>query len=109
MAKKEYSEGSFGAYFVKLIKDHGFSQTKFASELGVSKTYLVDVFNGRLKPPAPEMQDRIIQVLSLEETERNDFYNRAADGRNELPKDIVEYLISNKTEIDNIRERMREC
>lgn len=44
MAKKEYAEESFGAYFVKLIKDHEYSQAKFASDLGVSKTYLFDVF-----------------------------------------------------------------
>ena len=90
MAKKEYAEGSFGAYFVKLIKDHDYSQAKFASDLGVSKTYLFDVFNGRVKPPTPDMQDRIV-----------------ADGRHELPKDIVDYLTNNQAEIDSLRERMR--
>lgn len=107
MAKKEYIEGSFGAYFVKLIKDHNYSQAKFAATLGVSKTYLFDVFNGRVKPPAPEMQDRIIDVLHLDSNERNEFYSKAAEGRHELPKDIVEYLTNNKTEIDCLRERMR--
>ncbi|MBE6947695.1 MAG: helix-turn-helix transcriptional regulator [Ruminococcaceae bacterium] len=107
MAKKEYIEGSFGAYFVKLIKDHNYSQAKFAAELGVSKTYLFDVFNGRVKPPAPEMQDRIIEVLHLNNSDRDEFYSKAAEGRHELPKDIVEYLTNNKTEIDGLRERMR--
>ena len=107
MTKKEYAEGSFGAYFVKLIKDHNYSQTKFASDLGVSKTYLFDVFNGRVKPPTPEMQDRIVELLLLSDDEKNDFFSKAAYGRNELPKDIVEYLTNNQTEIDNLRERMR--
>ena len=107
MTKKEYAEGSFGAYFVKLIKDHNYSQTKFASDLGVSKTYLFDVFNGRVKPPTPEMQDRIVELLLLTDDEKNDFFSKAAYGRNELPKDIVEYLTNNQTEIDNLRERMR--
>lgn len=92
MAKKEYAEGSFGAYFVKLIKDHDYSQAKFASDLGVSKTYLFDVFNGRVKPPTPDMQDRIVELLRLTDDEKNDFYSKAADGRHELPKDIVEYV-----------------
>ena len=83
MAKKEYAEGSFGAYFVNLIKDHGYSQSKFALDLGVSKTYLFDVFNGRVKPPTPEMQDRIVKLLCLTEDEKNYFYSRAADGRHE--------------------------
>lgn len=108
MAKKEYVEGSFGAYFVKLIKDHNYSQTKFAADLGVSKTYLFDVLNGRVKPPTPDMQERIVELLHLTDNEKNDFYSNAAYGRNELPKDIVEYLMSNKVEIDILRERMRE-
>lgn len=107
MAKKEYIEGSFGSYFVKLIKDHNYSQAKFAIDLGVSKTYLFDVLNGRVKPPTPNMQERIEEMLHLTDDEKNDFYSNAAYGRNELPKDIVEYLINNKAEIDILRERMR--
>ena len=107
VARKTYAEGSFGAYFVKLIKDHHYSQSKFASELGVSKTYLFDVFNGRVKPPTPDMQDRIIELLSLEETEKTEFYTKAAEGRKELPKDIVDYLTNNQSEIDNLRDKMR--
>lgn len=107
MAKKEYAEGSFGAYFVKLIKDHDYSQAKFALDLGVSKTYLFDVFSGRVKPPTPDMQDRIVELLHLIGDEKNEFYSKAADGRQELPKDIVEYLKNNKAEIDCLRERMR--
>ena len=107
MAKKEYAEGSFGAYLVQLIKDHKFSQSKFATELGISKTYLFDVFNNRLKPPAPDMQDRIADLLQLTGEERESFYSRAAEGRCELPKDIVDYLTNNQAEIKNHRERMR--
>ena len=107
MARKQYIEGSFGAYLVELIKAHGYAQAKFATDLGVSKTYLFDVFNGRVKPPTPDMQDRIVELLHLTETEKNEFYNKAALGRSELPNDIVDYLTQNQAEIDNIRERMR--
>ena len=107
MTKKEYAAGSFGAYLVNLISEHHYSQTKFALELGISKTYLFDVFNGRVKPPTPDMQERIVNLLELDEAEKLEFYSKAADGRNELPKDIVEYLTNNKDEIDYLRERMR--
>lgn len=106
MAKKIYGEGSFGAYFVKLLKDHQKSQTDFIAELGISKTYLVDVLNGRLKPPTPDMQERIIEVLQLEGRERHEFYDKVAEGRQELPKDIVEFLVGNRSEIESIRRRM---
>lgn len=107
MAKKEYAEGSFGAYFVKLIRDHNYSQANFAADLGISKTYLFDVFNGRVKPPAPDMQDRIVELLKLKGTEKTELYTKAAEGRKELPKDIVDFLVDNQTEIDILRERMR--
>lgn len=73
----------------------------------MSKTYLFDVFNGRVKPPTPDMQDRIVELLRLTDDEKNDFYSKAADGRHELPKDIVDYLTNNQAEIDSLRERMR--
>lgn len=107
MAKKEYPQGSYGAYLVDLIRKKEFTQEKFAKELKVSKTYLFDVFNGRLKPPAPDMQDRIIATLQLSDTEQAEFYNKSAEGRNELPKDIFDYLKGNTAEINLLRERMR--
>lgn len=106
MARKKYAEGSFGAYFIKLLEEHKKSQAEFIADLGISKTYLVDVLNGRLKPPAPDMQERIIDVLHLEGQERCEFYDRVAQGRQELPKDITDYLLSNKIEIKRLRERI---
>ena len=91
MAKVKYKEGSFGAYFVELIKQHNYSQADFAKDIGVSKTYLVDIFHGRVKPPTPEMQEKIVTMLGLEENEKIDFFSKAAIGRSELPKDIVDF------------------
>ena len=92
---------------MKLIKDHNYSQAKFAADLGISKTYLFDVFNGRVKPPTSDMQECIVELLRLTDSEKAEFYNKAAVGRNELPKDIVDYLKNNQAVIENLRERMR--
>ena len=107
MSKKEYPKGSYGAYLVQLIKNKNFTQEKFAKELKVSKTYLYDVFNGRLKPPTPEMQERIIDILKLTDNEKTEFYNKSAEGRNEIPKDVFDYLINTPLEMEILRERMR--
>lgn len=104
--KKEYTQGSYGAYLVDLIKLHNFSQAEFAKRLDVSRTYLFDVFNGRVKPPARDMQDRIVALLELVDSQREEFYNKTAEGRNELPKDIFEFLYNNTEELKAIRERM---
>lgn len=107
MTKKEYEHGSYGAYLINLIKQHNFSQAEFAKRLNVSRTYLFDLFNGRVKPPAPDMQDRIVALLELEHNEKEEFFSKTAEGRNELPKDIFEFLYNNTDELTAIRERMR--
>lgn len=90
-----------------LIKKKNFTQEQFRTELKVSKTYLVDIFNGRLKPPAPDMQEKMVAVLKLTDKEKADFYNKSAEGRKEIPKDIFDYLTSNPDEMTKLRERMR--
>ena len=57
MAKKEYEQGSYGAYLAALIKEHHFSPAEFAKQIRVSRTYLFDLLNSRAKPPAPDMQE----------------------------------------------------
>ena len=107
MPKKEYEQGSYGAYLVTLIKTHNFSQAEFAKRINVSRTYLFDLFNGRVKPPAPEMQEKIVSALELTGKEKEDFFNITAAGLNEINKDVFYYLYNNTDEISIIRERMR--
>ncbi|NCB73598.1 MAG: XRE family transcriptional regulator [Clostridia bacterium] len=107
MQKKNYEVGSYGAYLVSLIKEHDVSQVEFAKLINVSRTYLFDLFNGRVKPPAPEMQEKIISALGLSDSEKEEFYSKTAAGRNEIPKDIFDYFYNNADEIAIIRERMR--
>lgn len=106
MAKTEYQEGTFGAYFVNLLKEKHYTQAQFANDLGVSKTYLFDIFHNRINPPTPEKQEEIILLLNLDENERVEFLDKAAVGRGELPKDIVEYLARNPKEIKILREKI---
>lgn len=108
MNKKHYDQGSYGEYLVSLIKRHNFSQSEFARRINVSRTYLFDLLNGRVKPPAPEMQEKIVAVLELRGQEKEEFFNITAAGRKEIPKDIFDYLFNNVDEIEAIRERMRE-
>ena len=107
MAKTEYQEGTFGAYFVDLIKKKDYTQAGFADALGVSKTYLFDIFHNRINPPTRERQEQIITLLKLSENETLEFLDKAAVGRGELPKDIVEYLTENPNEIIELRNRIK--
>lgn len=107
MTRKNYEKNSYGAYLVALIKKHNFSQSEFARKINVSRTYLFDLFNGRVKPPAPEMQEKIVSVLGLTGNEKDEFFNITAVGRDEIPKDVFDFLYNNADEIAVIRERMR--
>ena len=107
MGKTKYQAGTFGAYFVELIKKKDYTQAGFADALGVSKTYLFDIFHNRINPPTPDKQEQIIALLKLNENEKLEFLDKAAVGRGELPKDIVDYLTKNPEEIQKLRESMR--
>ena len=107
MAKTKYQAGTFGAYFVALLKEKNYTQAKFAEDLNVSKTYLFDIFHNRINPPTRERQEQIIALLKLNEKEKLEFLDKDAVGRGELPKDIVDYLAKNPEEIQKLRESMR--
>ncbi len=107
MDNRVNEQDSYGEYLADLIKKHKYSQSEFAKLINISRTYLYDLFNGRVKPPAPEMQEKIILALDLCGSEKEEFYNRTAAGRDELPKDIFEYLYDNTNEIAMLRERMK--
>jgi len=107
VAKTKYQAGTFGAYFVALLKEKHYTQAQFADDLGVSKTYLFDIFHNRINPPTPDKQEQIIALLKLSENEKLEFLDKAAVGRGELPKDIVDYLNKNPEEIQKLRESMR--
>jgi transcriptional regulator with XRE-family HTH domain len=107
VAKTKYKEGTFGAYFVNLIKEKHYTQAEFADALGVSKTYLFDVFHNRINPPTRDRQEKIIALLKLNEKEKIEFLDKAATGRGELPKDIVQFLNDNPKEILELRNKMK--
>lgn len=88
MAKERYREDSFGALLAELIKERGFTQTRFLREMAISKTYLFDIFHGRVKAPNAKMQMRIADLLGLVGRERADFFDKAAQVRGEVPADI---------------------
>ena len=106
VAKTKYQVGTFGAYFVALLKEKHYTQAKFADDLGVSKTYLFDIFHNRINPPTHDRQEKIIALLKLNEKEKLEFLDKAAVGRGELPKDIIDYLTKNPSEIAQLRKKI---
>ncbi|MDF2505582.1 MAG: hypothetical protein K0R06_3076 [Clostridium sp.] len=95
--------GSFGELLSEMIEEKNMTKTKFYEELGISKTYFFDVLKGRVVPPCSEMQFRIIQILQPSVEKRKQFFELAAEKRNEMPADIVWYYRS-----QNNRNKIRK-
>ena len=94
----------FGEMLRNIRKDKGISMANFIKDIGISRTYLVEVEKGILKPPTQSRQVQIADYLKLTDTERKEFYDIAAKERNELPADILEYVDSQPDAIEMFRE-----
>lgn len=93
----------FGEYLRLMIKEKGFTFAEFRRQIGLSKTYLVDIEKGDAYPP-PSVQTKMTEILGLTVEEKQIFYDKAALGRKELPVDVFDYLYSNPEAIKTIRE-----
>ncbi len=99
------SKTEFGEFLVGEIKKAKMSQEEFYNAIEIKKPYFYDLLTKT--PPPPELQDKILLVLEKNSTKnikrRSELYDLAAKGRNELPKDIFDFLNGNIEEISRIR------
>lgn len=93
----------YGLLLTKLIKDNNITQSDFYTNLGIKKPYFYDIISGKINPPPPETQLKILEILHPKEEERKKLLNIAAQTRNEMPADILLYLMSNINSIEEIR------
>lgn len=95
---------AFGNFLREMIKQTGISQTAFYSAVGITKPYFYDILSGKVNPPPPEIQYKMIENLEINEQQHKDFLNLAAEGRNEIPADIAGLIMNHPTELDEIRK-----
>ena len=107
MTKRERSKKTFGGYLYDLRKERGIGFDELRLHLGVSKAYLNDVETDSCRPPTPEIQTKILKYIcqkkALKQEEISRFYSLAASSRGELPADVLQFLISNDSLLDEIR------
>lgn len=98
-------KSEYGLLLTKLINDRNITQVKFYNELGIGKPYFYDILSGKINPPPPETQLKILRILKPEENEKKKLLAIAARERNEMPADILIYLRNNKSVIEKIRSQ----
>ena len=94
---------AFGNFLRDMIKQTGISQSAFYSAIEITKPYFYDILSGKVNPPPPEIQYKMLEQLNVDEKQRNEFLNLAADGRGEIPADIAKLISDHPRELDKIR------
>jgi transcriptional regulator with XRE-family HTH domain len=96
---------NFGELLKQLIKKEGLSQQDFHTKVGIGKPYFYDIVSGKVAPPPPEVQYRMIGILTKATLdEKNRFFDIAAKERNEIPADIAKLINDNPNDIGAIRK-----
>ena len=95
---------TFGCYLKDLIKQCNMTQTSFYLQVGITKPYFYDIVSGKINPPPPEIQYRMLGVLEgISIEQKNIFLNLAAKGRDEIPADIAKLITDHPQNLDEIR------
>lgn len=97
---------SFGELLKRVIKASEMSQSTFYTKLGITKPYFYDILSGKVNPPPPALQFKAVEILKLDRTTAQQFYDTAARERHELPVDIVQWITDNPSEISDMRIRI---
>ncbi len=95
---------TFGCYLKELIKQCHMTQSTFYLQVGITKPYYYDIVSGKINPPPPEIQYRMLAVLEgISMEQRNTFLNLAAKGRSEIPADIAKLITEHPQNLEEIR------
>ena len=100
------SKNEFGNYLREMIKQTGISQAAFYSAVEITKPYFYDILSGKVNPPPPDIQYKMLDHLEVNEQQRNEFLNLAAEGRGEVPADIARLIADHPLELDKIRSTL---
>ena len=97
---------AFGNFLREMIKQTGISQSEFFSAVEITKPYFYDILSGKVNPPPPDVQYKMLENLNLDEQQRNEFLNLAAEGRGEVPADIAKLIADHPAKLAIIREKL---
>ena len=99
-------ERTFGTFVKEKRLVKGINLRKLAELLVLAPAYISDIENGNRNSPSPDKMEKLVEVLGLNEDERNEMYDLAAKDRdNTVAPDISEYVKSN----DAVRVALRKA
>ena len=66
-------KAAFGNFLREVIKQSGISQATFYSAVGITKPYFYDILSGKIKPPPPDIQYKMLEKLDITENKKIEF------------------------------------
>ena len=99
-------EKTFGTFIKEKRLEKGINLRKLAELLVLAPAYIGDIENGNRNSPSSDKMEKLVEVLGLNEEERNEMYDLAAKDRdNTVAPDISQYVKSN----DLVRVALRKA
>ena len=59
---------AFGNFLREMIKQAGMSQSVFYSAVDITKPYFYDILSGKVNPPPPDVQYKMLENWNLNNT-----------------------------------------
>lgn len=100
------SREAFGDFLREMIKQTGITQAAFYAAVGITKPYFYDILSGKINPPPPEVQYKMLEQLELDEAQRAAFFDLAAEGRGEVPADIAKLILEHPERREDVRSNL---
>lgn len=98
------NKSEYGEILTRLIKDKKMTQEVFYKKLGITKPYFYEIVSGKINPPPPDTQIKILRILNPTDADKEKLMDIAARARKELPADIMIYLENKSNGLQKIRD-----
>lgn len=99
---------AFGNFLREMISQTKISQAAFYEDVGITKPYFYDILSGKVNPPPPDVQYKMLENLKVDDKQKKKFLNLAAEGRREIPADIAKLITDNPRQLEKIRTTLTE-
>ena len=90
------NKSEYGQILTRLIKEKNMTQEVFYKKLGITKPYLYEIISGKINPPPPDTQMKILKILNPIDKDKEIMMDIAAREKKELSADVLIYLEKNK-------------
>lgn len=97
----------FTKTFKYLRAKYNFTKTSLAKGLGVSTSYIIDLENGNRRPNE-KITEALITFYNLDEQDKRLLYDAVAVTTNSLPYDVVRFLLTNPSELQQVISSMNQ-